>query len=40
VASWQEHFHAWHKISKTNLNPIAEDGGILAGRDAEDLLRK
>jgi Nuclease-related domain len=40
VASWKEHFDAWHQIRKTNLNPIAEDGGILAGRDAEDLLRK
>jgi hypothetical protein len=40
VASWKEHFEAWHQIRKTNLNPIEEDDGILAGRDAEDLLRK
>jgi hypothetical protein len=40
VASWNEHFKAWHKISKTNLNPVKEDGGILAGREAEDYLRK
>jgi Nuclease-related domain len=39
MASWREHFNAWHTISKTNLNPIEEDGWILAGRDAEDLLR-
>lgn len=39
MASWREHFNAWHTISKTNLNPIEEDGWVLAGRDAEDLLR-
>ncbi|WP_310428660.1 nuclease-related domain-containing protein [Chamaesiphon sp. VAR_48_metabat_135_sub] len=39
VASWQDHFEVWHKIRKTNLSPIEEDGGILAGREAEDKLR-
>ncbi len=40
MASWKEHFDTWHQIRKTNLQPIDEDGQILAGRDAEDLLRK
>jgi Nuclease-related domain len=40
MANWQQHFDAWHKISKADLTPVAEDGGILAGRDAEDLLQQ
>jgi Nuclease-related domain len=40
VASWKAHFDAWHQISKTNIQPVKEEGGIQAGRDAEDLLRK
>jgi hypothetical protein len=40
MANWQRHFDAWHKISKTNLLPVEEDGWVLAGRDAEDLLHK
>jgi Nuclease-related domain len=40
VASWKEHFDTWHQIRKINLQPIDEEGQILAGRDAEDLLRR
>ena len=40
MASWKSHFDAWYQISKTNLQPVEEEGGIQAGRDAEDLLRK
>jgi Nuclease-related domain len=40
MANWQQHFDAWHKISKADLGPVAEDGGVLAGRDAEDLLQR
>jgi Nuclease-related domain len=40
MASWRDHFEVWHQIRKTNLSPIAEDGGILAGRAAEDKLRE
>ncbi len=40
MANWQQHFDAWHKISKANLDPVEEDGGVLAGRDAEDLLQR
>ncbi len=38
MASWRDHFTAWYAINKTNLQPIKEDGWVLAGRDAEDLL--
>jgi Nuclease-related domain len=40
MASWKQRFDAWHKISKTDLSPVEEDGWVLAGRDAEDLLHK
>ena len=40
MRSWKEHFDAWHKISKTDLTPIKEDGRVLAGREAEDVLRQ
>jgi hypothetical protein len=39
MATWREHFDTWHLLSKTDLRPIQEEGSILAGRDAEDLLR-
>jgi Nuclease-related domain len=39
MASWREHFNAWHIIRKTDIDPVQEDGWVLAGRDAEDLLR-
>jgi hypothetical protein len=40
MASWREHFAVWHKIVKTDLTPVAEDGWVKAGREAEDLLRQ
>ncbi len=40
MRSWKEHFAVWHKIQKTDLTPIAEKGEILAGREAEDVLRE
>ena len=38
MSTWRHHFDIWHKIRKLDINPIAEEGHILAGRDAEDLL--
>ncbi|HZG54413.1 MAG TPA: nuclease-related domain-containing protein [Pyrinomonadaceae bacterium] len=40
MASWKEHFDAWHRIRGTDLTPIKEEGQILAGREAEDVLRR
>lgn len=40
MRSWKEHFDAWHKIQKTDLTPIKEEGQILAGREAEGVLRE
>lgn len=33
------HIDAWHKYVKADIKAIAEDPEILAGREAEDLLR-
>ncbi len=40
MRSWKEHFAVWHRIQKTDLTPIAEKGEILAGREAEGVLRE
>lgn len=40
MATWKEHFDAWHKLTKADLSPVGEEGRVLAGREAEDLLRR
>jgi len=37
--SIKEHIDAWYKYKKANIQSSEEDGQILAGRQAEDLLR-
>lgn len=38
-SSIKEHIDAWYKYKKANIQSSEEDGQILAGRQAEDLLR-
>lgn len=39
MASLNERIHIWHSYWRANITPIQEDPEVLAGRQAEDLLR-